>query len=362
MDTPACWREVEDRTLPNDLWDLLYKHLDSYETILLGFQIKDEDFDMKWFCYNYNHSLSFGSEILNLAKKPGFLNSLYLPINKKYYANKYIKTKLIDIALECDMNYDKILKLIIQDGADINMVAIKSKNMPIHKKINSLSCLSEYDVLIMIILIYRHNTNQLMINKALDFYNNQFEFAEVDFHDYSIELLKSIALYDYDTFEREYNLYLNVTSRQAVIPGFLFNIVINYGDAKLMQIMLESLKIKRHEISFAHCIGDNFELIEYITSKYKFEVEEIANIVYQYGYEGPCYQKLTDQELSTADIFLPFTKEKYFTGAPYTIKLDILKRILETDKPSQRECKRLMMYAKEYKRYDIYCYISSLIN
>lgn len=347
-------------TLCVDLSKLVYNHTDSYETILLGFQLKDEDFDMKWFIYNLKHRQTHGLDILGLARKHGlsFIKLLQEIFGNTYRHthNEYMGMELLKILIQHKIDYRDIssllhslftipydeqiiAKLIGKDGyQDIEIPELFGRN------------LSKYGN-VMIVRAYRSD-NQKLIDRVLNATENRASP--------SLEMLKFIAHDDHIGFASKYG---NPDRRHDMDLDDMFGpYVLEMAGPKILDYVLKQTDPEVFAYyNFNTRLMKEPSFIEYILTKFNHDVHEVANLAFQLGYDGPCWQKINDKDLYIVNIFDPFIEERRFKYSPYVLKLEMLKRVFNACPPSKRELHILNQAVRSYRRYDIYMYICELL-
>lgn len=349
-------------TLCSDLLNLVYNHTNPYQCLLLNRDIKESDYDMKWFLYNYECNSTFGKEILNLANKHGlkFLELLY-DISLEYQADfgdDYLGWALIKLAFEYGLEYDKIKDLGFMFKCDDDQIRIKSIKYTGYYDVKIKRAKHTEDYIKMIIYAYQ-NGDVKTIDKVLQRTKN-FDYKP------GVNILKFIALKDYKNFIIEYNKIKKILSVETILAEIFDEAVVEFGSIDMIDYILEDkdmvdLKSEwRVYESYNERLACDSKFIEYLSGKYNLNM---ANIAFQLGYDGLCWFKDTDNKnFRTIDIFDGFNiRFRKFDNSPNMIKLNMLRRIFEIDKPSQRELYKLAELAKRFKRYDIYLYVYQLL-
>lgn len=357
-------------TLCSDLLDSIYNHTNPYQCILLDREV--EDYDMKWFLYNYEHNSGFGLEVLNLIQKQGlkFLELLY-SISLVYESNfggSYLCEAVIKLAFEHRLDYEKIKSIGIMFRCSSYHIQFESIKYTGYQYRMNNEPMQHLDDCFNIIIYAYQNGDEEIIDKVLA--------KTKDFkYECGTNILKYIVQKDYTNFVIEYDKIKKKFPNYTIIAKFFCYAapLIRFGSIEMINYALKDNNIRK-EIDQKICnkrLNIEPEFIEYFTDIYG---ANLANVAFQLGWDGPCWQRLENKDLCTIsrshtnsrwctiNIFDGFSPSRELSNSYILMKVDVFRRIFEADKPSKRELFKLMKLAKKFKRYDIYLYAFELFN
>lgn len=341
-------------TLPADILRLIDNYINSYETILLGFQLNADNFDIKWFLYNHKSGEFDGPEVLKLVQQKGKKFLEYL-IDNKYLYGCYpcdrFMVELFRLAIKLDLDGDRLDRLA--SAQFYNYLDLYEELC-----LGNLKYKDTYDPQ------YSYKYWDALVMASPNTVNQIIKRIKSERRDrYSTETDNQLCCYRYIVCKQYQQLSDLLNSPERLNRIDLVKLACRRNDPKALKIILDNTTDTHHRIFDGNhdynqklIISEHIETTEIIADY--IDDENLVKFYFQNGYDGPSWQRIVDErpELLSNIYFHEISREDGF----YTLKIDMIKTLFKYSKPSARELNFLKSRAKTHRLYDLFMYICEL--
>ena len=339
-------------TLPSDLLTLVDTRLNPYETILLNF---NSNIDTKWFWYNYSRQ-EFDYEIMKLCKN-GDQRSLKLIrdfIQHEHWALFFeVLLQILLVALENndDLLFSDVYHTYVDSSTDclrsiVHIETIKYNKQYLIDTDDKISMTGE--------LVSMGYAAQWAINSVdSSGFGSILGYYHI-YNQHDIDEIRALIM------NPNSSITLNIEDQMKC--RFLAILAAITDNVRLLETTPEMFDKESILVCAMH--HNSHRVVEYLTNSITINCD-IVNNAHQYGYYyRPFWERIAAQHpfvLHELDLFKPLENDDLIGNSICKIELDNIKMLFSLSPPSKRELRRLANIAKEYTRYDIYCYCWELL-
>lgn len=338
-------------TLPNDLRLLLDSHLHAYESVLLELNPFDSSNTTKWGLYFYQKNR---------------IDDLF----EMYLDDKHASISLLrQILIRNPILKDRIPYSVAPRSGDVELMeSLKKRTTPEFFNKVSILQLIENNKLNLLRIYYKKATDrQYLVPHQLIAARNNLDILkyiiEVNEGSLDITCRTIIAIIEGDSqkfvkcidylYSNKYIDFDDTAILTCIMKmdelSFLkyFQTKTSYSDRYILRL---AIKCKAHNI-IKHYIATNQEVcLAHLKHAFHYNNTAILNLIRE------------TQPLLLDDLNLySLSKDLGIVNITSKIKLDFLIEFFNNSPPSRREIKYLINQALEVSRYDLYCYLCSLL-
>lgn len=345
-------------TLPSDLLLLLDTRLNPYEAILLDL---NSNMDTKWLWYNYLEC-QFNYEIMKLCKigdqrSLDLIKDFISHEDSVLYHEVILQILLVALKRNDDLLFNKTYSLYVNGNIE-DFLVLRSIVYIETIKYNKQYLIDTNDKITMTTmtgdLVNMGYAAQWAIN-SVD--NSEFDSILGYYHIYyqhDIEGIRALIMNP--------NSPITLNIEDENICYFLAILAAITDNVRLLEIITERFD-DEHILTCAMHYNSH-KVVEYLTNLITIDCD-VVNNAHQYGYYyRPFWERIASQHpfvLHELNFFKPLENDDLIGNSIYKIELDNIKMLFSLSPPSKRELRSLANIAKEYTRYDIYCYCWELL-